>query len=36
MSAVAEITREAYALKEPDLDVRRLERTPVPSTPTGC
>ncbi len=29
MSAVAEITRAAYALKEPSLDVRRLERTLV-------
>jgi hypothetical protein len=29
MSAVAEITRAAYALKEPAPDVRRLQRTLV-------
>jgi hypothetical protein len=29
MTAVAEIARAAYALKEPGLDVRRLERTLV-------
>ena len=29
MSAVAEITRAAYAMKEPALDVRRLQRTLV-------
>ena len=29
MNAVAEITRAAYAMKEPALDVRRLQRTLV-------
>jgi hypothetical protein len=29
MSAVAELTRAAYALKEPAADVRRLQRTLV-------
>jgi hypothetical protein len=29
MSAVAELTRAAYALKDPTLDVRRLQRTLV-------